>query len=239
MQALEKLDYAYVDDVTLARGFAAGEPAAVRVLTQRNNQRLFRAAWSILGDRSEAEDIVQSSFLKAFAAASSFEGRSSLTTWLTRIAINEALARRRAISRRRASLDESSVVVLDAYRDKMMRGSTTSLLPDGSLAQQQIRRMLESAISGLPEEFRTVFVLREVEGMSVAEVAESLEVPAATVKTRDFRARRLLQRQLAPELKSALTGSFPFAGADCAAMTDRVLSAVGTSGSRFTVPPAT
>ena len=226
MTALRKSDYGGADDLTLLRGFAARDRAAVRLLTERHNQRLFRAAWSILRNRSEAEDAVQSAYLRAFAAAESFEGRSSLSTWLTRIAINEALGRRRAAQRRLAALDSGSVTVLDDYRDKMMRGSTSTPAPDAALAQGQLRGLLERAISQLPESFRTVFVLREIEGLGVDEVADALGIPAATVKTRDLRARRRLRESLAPEVKGALDGAFPFAGADCAAMTARVLEAI-------------
>ena len=94
----------------------------MRLLTQRNNQRLFRTAWSILKNRAEAEDAVQSAYLRAFLAIDRFEGRSSLSTWLTRITINEALGRARAAERRRRRLDSSSVAVLDDYRDKFMNG---------------------------------------------------------------------------------------------------------------------
>jgi len=225
MTALRKIDYGEADDLTLLRGFAARDPGAVRLLTERHNQRLFRAAWSILKNRGEAEDAVQSAYMRAFAAAASFEGRSSLATWLTRIAINEALGRRRATQRRLAALDAGSVAVLDEYRDKMMRGSTFTPPPD-ALAQAQLRGLLERAIGELPESFRAVFVLREIEGMSVEDVAEALGIPAATVKTRDLRARRRLRESLAPEVKGALDGAFPFAGADCAAMTARVLEAI-------------
>ena len=225
MTALRKTDYAAADDLALLRGFAARDPAAVRLLTERHNQRLFRAAWGILKNRSEAEDAVQSAYMRAFAAAASFEGRSSLATWLTRIAINEALGRRRAAQRRLAALDGDSVAVLDEYRDKMMRGSTFTPAPD-ALAQNQLRGLLERAIGQLPESFRTVFVLREIEGLSVDEVAETLAIPAATVKTRDLRARRRLRDALAPEVSSALGGAFPFAGADCAGLTARVIEAI-------------
>ena len=92
MSALPKLDYDSLDDPTLAQRIALRDPAAVRLVTERNNQRLFRAAWSILKNRTEAEDAVQSAYLRAFAAITSFEGRSSLSTWLTRIAINCARA---------------------------------------------------------------------------------------------------------------------------------------------------
>lgn len=226
MKTTAKLDYEGLSDVELAALAAARDAAAVRLVTQRNNQRLFRAAWSILRNRAEAEDAVQGAYLRAFAAIGGFEGRSSLTTWLTRIVINEALGRARAAKRRRANLDQSSVVDLDSYRDKLMRGSTTETLPDGALARQQIRQMLETAIGRLPPNFRLAFVLREIEGLSVEEAAETLGIPAATVKTRHLRARRRLQEELAPELKSALTGTFPFAGADCEALTKRVIEAL-------------
>ena len=223
MPALRKSDYTEAADLTLVRAFAAREPAAVRLLTERHNQRLFRAAWSILRNRSEAEDAVQSAYMRAFAGAAGFEGRASLATWLTRIAINEALGRRRAAKRRQAAFDGERVAVLDEYRDRMMRGSTFSAAPDAALARGQMRELLEQAIARLPESFRLVFVLREIEGLSVEEVAGALGILAATVKTRALRAHRRLREDLAPEVKGALEGAFPFAGADCAALTERVL----------------
>ncbi len=225
MKTTLKPDYQRLSDRELAVLVAARDPGAVRLVTERNNQRLFRAAWSILRNRTEAEDAVQSAYLRAFAAIDTFEARSSLSTWLTRIVINEALGRKRAAGRRRKALDQNSVVVLDRYREKLMRGSIDETLPDGALARQQIRHMLEVAIGRLPPNFRLVFVLREVEGLSVEEAAETLGILPATVKTRHLRARRRLEEELAPELKSALAGTFPFAGADCAAMTERVLKA--------------
>ena len=222
MQVQKAISDDYMDDVALANGFAKREPDAVRLITERNNQRLFRAAWAILKNRAEAEDAVQSGYVRAFSAARTFKGRSSLTTWLTRIVINEALGRKRAIKRRMRRLDGSSVTVLEEYREMMMRGST-NISPDSSLAARQIRQRLEEAIGNLPEKFRIVFVLREIEGLTVDEVADTLELEAATVKTRDLRARRRLQRELASEMKSALSGTFPFAGCECAAMTERVL----------------
>ena len=224
MTAQAKPDYESLDDTALARLVAARDAGAVRLVTQRNNQRLFRAAWSILRDRGEAEDAVQSAYLSAFAAIGSFEGRSSLSTWLTRIAINEALGRARAAKRRRAQLDAASVAILDEYREKLMRGSKGTA-PDAELARAQLRGLLEQAIAGLPDDFRLVFVLREVEGLSVQETAETLGLVPATVKTRHLRARRRLQQALAPDVRTALTGVFPFAGADCAAITERVVEA--------------
>ena len=224
-----KLDYGSIDDVALARLIEARDPAAVRIVTARNSQRLFRAAWSILKDRAESEDVVQSAYLRAFAAIATFEGRSTLSTWLTRIAINEALGRRRAGQRRRAHLDENSVTDIDEYREKLMRGST-NVSPEGSLAREQLRLLIEQAIGRLPDAFRLVFVLREIEGLSVAEASDVLGVAQATVKTRLLRAKRRLQDDLAPEVNSALDGVFPFAGVDCEALTERVVRDFCTGG---------
>ena len=226
MAVQAKADVEAHGDVRLVALFGARDHDAVRLVTARNNQRLYRVAWSILRNRAEAEDAVQSAYLRAFAAAKDFEGRSSLSTWLTRIVINEALGRLRSERRRRASLEAEGVPVLETYREKLMAGSE-SPPPDAAVAREQLRRLLERAVAGLPELFRTVFVLREIEGMSVEETAEALDIPAATVKTRLLRARKRLQEALAPEVHDALLGTFPFAGADCAALTERVLARLG------------
>ena len=212
-------------DVELARLCAMKDPAALRQVITANNQRLFRAAWSILKDRSEAEDAVQSAYLKAFARIGEFEGRSALSTWLTRIAINEALGRLRSSRRRQRHLEDQGVSVLDHYRETLMRGSQPAA-PDASLAREQLRLLLERAVAGLPDAFRSVFVLREIEGLNVEETAEALDLAPATVKTRLLRARRKLRDALEPDVHSAMVGAFPFAGADCEAMTEKVLTAV-------------
>ena len=220
------LDYGRIGDGELARLCAGRDADAVRYVITGNNQRLFRTAWSILKDRGEAEEALQSAYLSAFGNIGAFEGRSSLTTWLTRIVINEALGRRRAAERRRRQLEQEGVAVLDSYRENLMRGSDAEA-PDVALAREQIRKLLEQAVADLPDTFRTVFVLREIEGLSSEETGAILEVPVQTVKTRLFRARRRLKEALAPEVATALSGTFPFAGADCAALTQRVLTELG------------
>jgi RNA polymerase sigma-70 factor (ECF subfamily) len=219
-------DYSALKDIELARLCAARDRRAIRHVTSANNQRLFRTAWSILKNRAEAEEAVQAAYLSAFTKMRSFEGRSSLSTWLTRIVVNEALARRQAEERRRSYLEQEGVAVLDHYRTALMRGSDAEH-PDAALAREQIRQMIERAVADLPEGFRTVFVLRDVEGLSCEETAEVLGVPAATVKTRLFRSRRRLKEMLAPEVKTVLSGTFPFAGTDCARITERVLANLG------------
>jgi RNA polymerase sigma-70 factor (ECF subfamily) len=183
--------------------------SAVQLVMERDGQRLLHAAWRILRNREDAEDAVQSAYVKAIAAIKGFAGRSSLSTWLTRIVINEALAHARSARRRQSTIERSEASILGDYREFLMRGSI-SVSPERALARGQIRQMLDDAISRLPTPFRMVFVLRQIEELSVGEVAEALGIPAATVKTRHLRARRQLQRTLSPSLGSALSGEFPF-----------------------------
>jgi RNA polymerase sigma-70 factor (ECF subfamily) len=225
MTARPQLAVEALDDVALARLCAARDEPALRHVITANNQRLFRAAWSVLKNRWDAEEAVQAAYLKAFGRIGEFAGRSALSTWLTRIVINEALGRMRSSRRRRAHLEAEGVSVLETYREELMRGSEP-VPPDAAVAREQLRQLLERAVAGLPDSFRTVFVLRDVEGLSVEDTAETLGIAPATVKTRLHRARQRLQQALAPEVGSALRGAFPFAGADCAAMTEKVLAAI-------------
>lgn len=224
MVALPKVQYEEQSDVQLAALIAGRDSAAAGFVVRANNQRLFRVAASIMKTRPDAEDVVQSSYLNAFAAISRFDGRSSLSTWLTRIVINEALGRLRSAKRRRAQLEGRSVVVIEEYREKLMRGSMHATAPDAEIATAELRTILERAITSIPDDFRTVFVLRDVENVSVEETAQLLGIPAATVKTRAYRARKHLQKTLDPEIRSMLTGTFPFAGDACAALTTRVIA---------------
>ncbi len=218
------LDYEHLSDVELAGLVVKRDPHAVRVITRRNNQRLYRAAWSVLRDSAEAEDTVQDAYLKAFAAMGRFAGASSLSTWLTRIVINEALERRRTTEKRQRILRDQSVTDIDDYRERLMAGTETSQSPEAETMRTQIAKLLEHAIANLPEALRPVFVLREIEGLSVQETAEALQIPAGTVKTRLLRSRRRLQRELDPEIREALHDTFPFAGRDCDTLTKRVLA---------------
>ena len=169
------------------------------------------------------EEAVQEGYLRAFGAIGRFTGASSLSTWLTRIVLNEALGSR-AAQRKRRLLREQSIALIDDYRENLMGGSATSSSPEAHAARGQVAKLLEQSIADLPEPFRIVFMLRAVDGLSVEETAEVLQIPAQTVKTRLLRARRRLQVALAPSLQDALRGAFPFAGKDCEALTQRVLA---------------
>src|SRR4051812_34797410 len=138
MPAAPRPDYEALADAVLAGLIAVRDPGAVRLGTTRNHQRLFRAALAVLGNRAEAEDTVQSAYLRAFAAIRGFEGRASLSTWLTRITINEALGRVRAAKRRRAHFEAGSVAFLDDYREKLMQGSMSDTAPDKARARAEL-----------------------------------------------------------------------------------------------------
>jgi RNA polymerase sigma-70 factor (ECF subfamily) len=225
------LDYEQLSDLELAVLVVRRDPAAVRLITRRNNQRLYRAAWSILKNRAEAEEAVQDGYLKAFAAIDSFAGKSSLSTWLTRIVINEALDRQRVAQRRLRLLHQQSMAVIEDNREALMANSDMARSPEADVMRRQVAKLLERAIAKLPETFRPVFVLRDVEELSVEETAEALQIPKETVKTRLLRARRRLQEELDPELRGALQDTFPFLGADCDALSERVLARFLAAGS--------
>lgn len=202
---------------------AQRDPIAARLLMRRNNQRLYRTAWAVLRDRSDAEDAVQDGYLKAFASIGSFTGASSLSTWLIRIVLNEALGKRRLAQRRARLLQKQSVALMEDYRERQT-GASAEASPEQQTARSQVAKLLEQAIADLPEVFRIVFILRDVDGLGIEETAEVLQIPPQTVKTRLLRARRRLQSMLAPALQDALRGAFPFAGDACDALTERVLA---------------
>lgn len=220
-------DLETLPDLSLAERAAARDADAIRLVTARNNQRLFRAAWSILGNRDDAEEVVQETYLKAFSGRAPFTGQSALSTWLTRIAINEALGRKRAASRRRRALDDADVAVLAEYRDRLTASHGAFAAPDREVLVRELARSLEGAVAALPAEFRLVFVLRAIEQLSVEEVAAATGILPQTVKTRYLRARRQLQQMLGPEIRAALDESLRFAGADCERITERTLRSLG------------
>jgi RNA polymerase sigma-70 factor (ECF subfamily) len=217
------LSYETLTDLELAGRIAQRDPLAVRLVLRRNNQRLYHTAWAVLRDRADAEDVVQESYLKAFASIGSFTGASSLATWLTRIVLNEALGKRRLSQRRARLLQQQSVALMEDYRERLA-GMSAEPSPERQAARGQVAKLLERAIADLPEAFRIVFILRDVDGLSIEEAADVLNIPPQTVKTRLLRARRRLQSMLAPALQDALRGAFPFAGKSCDALTERVLA---------------
>lgn len=211
-------------DQDLVRRARARDEVAVRAITQRYNRRLFRVARSILRDDAEAEDVVQESYVRAFTGLAQFRGDAAFGTWITRIAMNEALGRLR---RRRPTVDWES------YGENRTTAqvvnfpiSAASNDPEQTMAQSEIRDILERAIDDLPDAFRAVFVARLVEDMTVEETADLFGLKPETVKTRLHRARSLLQDALDKQLGPMLTSTFPFDGHRCDRMTDAVVRRV-------------
>ena len=206
--------------VALAR---AGHAEAVRRIVQTHNRKLYRVARAVLHDDSEAEDVVQETYVRALSNLDRFRGDSSLATWLTRIAVNEALGR----LRRRRPKVELDALDTAQERDRMQvipfPGTRGEGDPEQAAARQEIRRLLERAIDQLAEPFRIVFVLRDIEELSVEETAEQLGLRPETVRTRLHRARTQLRKTLDSELASALTDVFPFGGTRCARLADAVV----------------
>jgi RNA polymerase sigma-70 factor (ECF subfamily) len=198
----------------------AGDREAFEHLMRKNNERLFRVARSIVLDDAEAEDVVQTAYLAAFRGVARFAGRSSLATWLTRIVINEALARRR--ERLRYGTFASAHDLADELSDRASN-------PEDSASLQELTRLTESAIDGLPANYRLVLILRQVEGLSGEETAASLGVTEEVVRVRLHRARAMLRDQLLGfDSNAASLKPFGFAGARCNRIVERVLSRAPT-----------
>ncbi|MEO6974369.1 MAG: RNA polymerase sigma factor [Gallionella sp.] len=212
----------HTTEAELVSRAAKGDEVAFEAIMRRHNQLLFRTSRSILKNDSEAEDALQETYLHAWSALKNFRADAKLSTWLVRIVINEALGR---LKRKTAQ-----IIPLDAAMNSIepeIRGSLTGdpdHQPEYLAMRAQMRRLLETRIDLLPENFRTVFMLRAVEEMSVEEVAQALGIPEATVRTRFFRARSILREGLANQIDVALNDAFAFDGARC----DRIVAGVLT-----------
>jgi RNA polymerase sigma-70 factor, ECF subfamily len=204
-------------DADLVRAVRAKDPRAMELFIRRHNRAMYRTARAILRDDAEAEDAVQDAYLRALSALDSFRGDSTLSTWLVRIAANEALMRRRRDVRRAVviPLVDVDLAVVENVRDDA---------PDAEqkAANAQLRGVLEKRIDALPDLYRAVFVMRAVEEMSVEETALALGLPEATVRTRFFRARGLLRAAIEQDLDQATLEVFAFDGERC----DRIVRSV-------------
>ena len=211
------------DDAELVRRALARDETAVRAIMQANNRRLYRLARGILRNDAEAEDVVQDTYVRAFTHLEQFRGDSSLSTWLSRIAMNEALGRLR---RQRPGVELSSL-------DKVPQAQiipfplASSDDPEKSMAQREIQHVVEHAIDELPEPFRLIFITRVIEGMNVEETAEILGLKPETVKTRLHRARNLLRDNVERKIGPVVMEAFPFAGRRCERLTEAVLTRLG------------
>lgn len=208
-------------DDDLVRRARNRDEAAIRAIMSANNRRLFRLARGILRDDSDAEDAVQEAYLRAFTHLDSFRGESTLSTWLSRIVINEALGRLRRA--RPAGVQYDDRAAIENRVIPFPGGGEAMADPEKSMAQREIQRVVELAIDELPEPFRIVFVTRVIEGMNVEETADVLGLKAETVKSRLHRARALLRANVEKKIGPVVMEAFPFAGRRCDRLTDGVI----------------
>ncbi len=209
-------------DLSLAERIGRGDQGAFEALMRKYNGKLFRIARAILKDDSDAEDVLQDAYLDAYRHIGDFHGGSELSTWLTRIVINQSLMRVRKERRRSSIVPFRTTLTYESESPEAQVPDQQSESPSASVIRAETRRMLERRIDELPVAFRTVFVMREVEEMSVEETARCLSISPATVRTRLFRARALLRESLARDIDTATGDVFAFAGARC----DRIVAAV-------------
>ncbi len=231
-------------DADLVTQVHRGDGLAFELIMRRHNRRLFRLAHSLLKNDAEAEDVLQEAYLRAYAKLGGLADPQALSAWLARIVANEALGRLRAAAH---------IVSLEEHRTRARREGEDGPVddpasdqpgPERLAASSELRRLLEAAVDALPEEFRAVFVLREVEGLSTAETAAYLVIRLETVKTRLHRARRLLQEALGDRLLALSPSLFEFDGGRCDRVVARVLARLGqeaplTPATPVASPPAT
>lgn len=211
------------DEGSIVRRIAAGDRPAFELLMRRHNQRLYRLARAALRDETEAQDALQEAYLAAYRSIGQFRGDAALSTWLSRLVLNECLGRLRRTTRR-----QNVIPMAGAKSDTDLEMSNVPApdleQPDRTLDRAQMRTLIERKLDELPETFRIVFVLRSVEELSVEDIAESLGIPEATVRTRHFRAKSLLREALAQEIDLAERDLFEFGGSQCDAVVQRVMA---------------
>jgi len=226
-----------LSDAELAVRIAAGDHQAFERLMRRYNRQLYRTARSILRDDTEAEDALQDAYLLAYRGMANFRGEANLSTWLTRIVINEAIGRARKNARRAEIIDlDGQVWAADDSQGGPMDYPADTEGPDQAALRAEARRLLERKIDALPSAFRTVFMLRALEEMTVEETADCLQIPEATVRSRYFRARGMLRESLAQEIDHAFDAAFSFDGARCDRIVARTLERI--AGTPDDLPPS-
>jgi RNA polymerase sigma-70 factor, ECF subfamily len=210
-------DWQNISDEELIRLILAGDVEKYEILMRRYNQRIYRVALSILRDESEAEDVMQEAYVRAYVHLNEFAGQAKFATWLTRIAIHEALARVRLRTRNDSQRGTSSEPRVDM---DMLKSYSPD--PEQQAYDQELRLVLERAIASLPDHYRAVFLLRVVEGLDVNETAATLELGLEAVKSRLHRGRALLRRELERRAGILAPSLFPFHLSRC----DRVVEGV-------------
>lgn len=215
-------------DEEVVRRVLAGETALYEILMRRHNQRLYRTARAILGDDTEAEDVMQDAYVRAYQNLASFEGRAKFATWLTRIAVHEALTRSRR-RRRLQALDPDA----EANGEIMESAPSSFRSPEQQAYDRELAAVLEKAVLSLSEDYRLVFMLREVESLSTEETARCLELTEENVKVRLHRARARLRKHLYEAVGATAARCFAFHAVRCDRVVKNVFERVGVSAQRL------
>ena len=210
-----------LSDTEVVDRVRAGETGLYELLMRRYNQRLFRIIRAVVINDEEAEDILQETWVRAYEHLSQFAGRASFATWVTRIGFHEALARARKRKRWAPVEDPEGEIMPEAAR------RSPSDDPESQAIRGQLGTILQSAVDALPDSYRTVFVLREVEQLSTTETAECLGLSEEAVKTRLHRGRALLRRELTGRIGPAIAEAYTFLGARCDRTVARVMARIG------------
>ena len=214
-------------DAELRSPVSQGSASAFAAIMRRNNRRLYRIARSILNNDAEAEEAVQETYLRAFTNLHSFRGAATLSAWLARIVINEALGRLRQ-QRSFIDLDEvDRAVGLVRETSGALLGTFGRTSPEAAAAHQELKVLIENAVNALPAPFRVVFVACAIEQLSIEDAAIALGIPKGTVKTRLHRAKRMLREALGAAFATMLDDIFPFAGSRCERIVAAVLERLG------------
>jgi len=209
-------------DAELAIRAANGDAPAFEAIMRRHNRLLFRTARSILRNDDDSEDALQEAYLRAWRSLGGFRAEAKVSTWLVRIVVNEALGRLRRRGAQVIPMD--AAIDVDEPHDESGMEDDADREPERVAMRGELRVLMEKRIDTLPDVFRTVFMLRAVEELSVEETAAALEIPEATVRTRFFRARSLLREGLSRDVDFAIGDAFSFAGARCDRIVTHVLA---------------
>jgi RNA polymerase sigma-70 factor, ECF subfamily len=210
-----------LSDAEIVLRVRAGDGALFEILMRRHNQRIYRVARAVVKDETEVEDVMQQAYFNAYTHLDQFEDRAQFSTWLTRIALNEAFSRRRKMRQNESVRMTSADADIDS--GELMETVTSSQPdPERQAYAGELHRVLEEAVDALPDTYRTVFMLRDVEGLSTSETGEGLGLGDEAVKTRLHRARAMIRRSVTARLGEATSGAFQFQAPRC----DRVVYAV-------------
>lgn len=213
---------AALPDEEVVKRVRAGDTAVFEILMRRHNQRVYRVVRAVVKDEADVEDVMQQAYINAFTHLHQFEERSQFSTWLIRIALHEAFARRRKVQRAETTAARNHAEADDERGEFMDSLTSPEADPERRAYAQELRRVLEAAVDTLPESYRAVFMLREIEGLSTSETGQGLGLGDEAVKTRLHRARAMVRQAVTVQIGEVAAGAFQFHAPRC----DRVVSAV-------------